>query len=61
MSECLKDYASHFSVDVDQLWVQLDVDCNGLLDKKECKSFLSQLAKYTTPERAKNYDEKDFE
>lgn len=61
LSSYLQEYARYFSMDLDELWNQVDTDQNGLLDKKECKNFLSQLQKVSTPDRAQNYDEKNFE
>jgi hypothetical protein len=50
-------YAKNFSKDVDVLWDEVDYDHNGVLDKPECKAFLSELKKHMSADRAKNYDE----
>lgn len=47
---------------MDELWTNVDVDKNGVLDKDECKVFLAEVKKNISEERAKNYDEaRDFE
>ena len=54
-------YAKNFTKDVDVLWEEVDFDKNGVLDKEECKAFLTEIKKNITEERAKNYDEANFD
>jgi len=57
----LGDYSENFKIDIDKFWTNVDYDQNGLLDKKECREFMKQLARCAAPERAQNYDEANFD
>ena len=57
----LKAYNQNFTINVDDLWIKVDVDHNGHLDKNECAVFLSELLKYTIKERAQHYNEANFD
>lgn len=50
----LGEYAKHLKLNLDALWTQCDVDCNGLLDQDECINFFGVLNKYISPEWMKN-------
>jgi hypothetical protein len=54
-------YSKNFTKDVDILWSEVDIDKNGVLDKEECKVFLAEIKKNIVEERAKNYDEANFD
>mmetsp|Transcript_17065 Transcript_17065/g.26350 ORF Transcript_17065/g.26350 Transcript_17065/m.26350 type:complete len:104 (+) Transcript_17065:2672-2983(+) len=54
-------YCQHFSMDLDQVYSEVDVDLNGMLDKAECKVFLAKLKENTSTERGGFYDEANFE
>jgi hypothetical protein len=41
LANFLGKYALNFSIDLDELWIKSDEDLNGMLDKEECKKFLS--------------------
>ena len=58
----MKDYLKNFeNGDVDEVWDKSDADGSGVLDKGECKNFLSELKKIVVADRAENYNENDFE
>ena len=61
LANFLGSYASNFTIDLDKLWIKSDTDLNGMLDKEECFKYLSIIKQNCCEERAKNYDEKDFE
>lgn len=56
----LGNYAKNFSIDLDGLWKEMDKDGNLMLDKSECKSFIQIVTNFIAPERAQNYNAKDF-
>lgn len=57
----LKAYNQNLTINVDDLWIKVDVDHNGHLDKNECAVFFSELLKYTIKERAQHYNEANFD
>jgi len=61
LKEFLGTYSKNFTKDVDELWDEVDNDNNGILDKDETKAFLAELKKNMNEDRAKNYDEANFE
>lgn len=62
LSVIMKDYLKNFeNGDVDEAWDKSDKDGSGVLDKAECKDFLSELKKIVVADRAENYNEDDFD
>jgi len=61
LAELLGEYTKNFTSDVDELYLKVDADGNGMLDKAECKNFLTELKKITIESRAANYKEENFE
>jgi len=57
----LKNYSGEISVDLDLLWNNYDYDGNGVLDRSECRDYIKAVAKYVEKDRAKNYDEAQFD
>ena len=58
----LEGYSVTFSKDLDQLWMQHDVDGSGWLDKSEAKLFIEKLVECIDDrERAALYDPQNFE
>ena len=55
------NYAQNFNKDLDELYAAHDADLNGMLDRAEMKTFLGELVKHMEEERAKNYDETQFD
>lgn len=61
LSTHMADYLKNIDGDVDAVWDKSDADNSGVLDKAECKVFMSELKKIVKPDRASNYDEANFE
>jgi Ca2+-binding EF-hand superfamily protein len=62
LSEYLGSYATdNITGNIDELWDTSDADKNGMLDKEECKIFLSKVKEMMKEERANNYDESTFD
>ena len=51
----------NFEIDIDEVWSQVDIDKNGLLERKECREFLKALASNACYDRAQNYNENNFD
>lgn len=54
-------YQANFKRDLDDMWIQFDYDNNGILDRKECKDFINELARHIGADRSKNYNRVNFD
>lgn len=61
LKEILGNYADKFTKDLDVMYGEHDTDLNGMLDRVEMKTFLAELVRNMEEERAKNYDEANFD
>ena len=61
LKDLLGKYSQNFSKDLDELYATHDADQNGMLDREEMKTFLAELVQHMEEERAKNYDEANFD
>lgn len=61
LSKIMADYLTNIEGDIDEVWNKSDADGSGVLDKAECRNFMSELKKIVKSERAENYDEANFD
>ena len=61
MSAYLKKYDAKFTKSIDLMWEEHDVDKNGFLDRSEARTFLDELSKIISQDRAKFYNPDNFE
>ena len=56
LKDYMGPYQANFKRDLDVMYAQFDYDNNGVLDRKETRDFINELAKNIGPERSKNYN-----
>lgn len=56
LSYYLKKYNARFTKSIDGMWEEHDRDGNGYLDRDEAKTFLEELSKVISEDRAKFYN-----
>jgi hypothetical protein len=44
LKQLLVNYDCTFKRDLDEMWIEYDIDQNGFLDKKEALNFLDEVA-----------------